>query len=123
MSNRTYRSSENQAIPLVWLYGEIKTPPFSSAGRVEAGVLLRKLQMGESLSLPHSRPLLAVGIHCHELRIRDADSIWRIVYRLDGDAVVIADVFKKTTRTTPVAAIRRAKRRLRSYDNEAEADE
>jgi phage-related protein len=65
----------------------------------------------------------AVGNRCHELRIRDLDSNWRIIYRLDDDAIVIADVFRKTTRTTPVAAIRRAKRRLRSYDNEAEADE
>ncbi|TFH43207.1 MAG: type II toxin-antitoxin system RelE/ParE family toxin, partial [Lysobacterales bacterium] len=24
--------------PLVWLHGEIKTPPFSAAARIEAGV-------------------------------------------------------------------------------------
>lgn len=28
-------------IPVVWLHGEIKTPPFSSAARIEAGMLLR----------------------------------------------------------------------------------
>jgi phage-related protein len=124
MSDRTYPSRDkNLASPLVWLQSEIKTPPFSSSGRIEAGVLLRKLQRGEILSLPHSRPMPAVGNRCHELRIRDLDSNWRIIYRLDDDAIVIADVFRKTTRTTPVAAIRRAKRRLRSYDNEAEADE
>src|SRR5687768_2345670 len=33
--------------PLVWLHGEIKTPPFSPEARLEAGVLLRKLQQGE----------------------------------------------------------------------------
>lgn len=38
--------------PLVWLHGEIKTPPMSSRARVEAGYLLRRLQRGESLSLP-----------------------------------------------------------------------
>jgi hypothetical protein len=33
--------------PLIWLHGEIKTPPLSSAARIEAGYLLRELQMGE----------------------------------------------------------------------------
>ena len=42
--------------PLAWLHGEIKTPPFSAAARIEAGVLLRRLQRGESLAMPHSRP-------------------------------------------------------------------
>lgn len=27
--------------PLVWLHGEIKTPPFTAEGRQEAGMLLR----------------------------------------------------------------------------------
>ena len=55
--------------PLVWLEGEIKTPPFSAAGRVEAGTLLRQLQEGKSLGLPHSRPMPSIGPRCHELRI------------------------------------------------------
>jgi hypothetical protein len=38
--------------PLVWLHGEIRTPPLSAAARVEAGVLLRRLQRGEILGLP-----------------------------------------------------------------------
>ena len=33
--------------PLAWLHGEIKTPPFSADARLEAGVLLRRLQRGE----------------------------------------------------------------------------
>jgi hypothetical protein len=57
--------------PLVWLEGEIKTPPFSQAARLEAGYLLRRLQRGETLAMPHSRPLPAVGPRCHELRIND----------------------------------------------------
>jgi hypothetical protein len=27
--------------PLVWLHGEVKTPPFTPAARLEAGTLLR----------------------------------------------------------------------------------
>jgi hypothetical protein len=48
--------------PLVWLRGEVKTSPFSQAARVEAGVLLRQLQCGAKLCLPHSRPM--PGIRC-----------------------------------------------------------
>ncbi len=30
--------------PSVWLKGEVKTPPFRAEARVEAGLLLRRLQ-------------------------------------------------------------------------------
>ena len=55
--------------PLVWLHGEVKTPPFSPEGRIDAGMLLRRLQRDEKLSLPHSRPMPVIGARCHELRI------------------------------------------------------
>jgi phage-related protein len=75
--------------PLVWLHGEIKTPPFTRKARVEAGVLLRRLQHGETLGLPASRPMPSLGARCHELRIRDQRKNWRILYRVDRDAIVI----------------------------------
>jgi phage-related protein len=77
--------------PLVWLHGEIKTPPLSEAARAEAGFLLRCLQKGEKLSLPKSRPMPAVGSSCHELRIRDADQTWRVIYAIEEDAIVTQD--------------------------------
>lgn len=103
--------------PLVWLHGEIKTPPFSQAARLEAGYLLRRLQRGESLNMPHSRPMPSVGPRCHELRINDAGASWRIVYRVEPDAIVILEVFSKKTRKTPNAVIEACKRRLREYEN------
>lgn len=102
--------------PLVWLQGEIKTPPLSAEARVEAGYLLRLLQLGRNLGMPHSRPMPAIGPRCHELRIKDQNREWRIVYRTDSDVIVIADVFEKTTRATPVRVVRECKRRLRLYD-------
>jgi len=102
--------------PLVWLRGEVKTPPFSAAARLEAGSLLRRLQDGEKLSLPQSRPMPAIGRRCHELRVLDAGKSWRIIYRLDSDAVVIADVFQKTTPMTPRRVITESRRRLALYD-------
>lgn len=106
--------------PLVWLRGEVKTPPFSQAARIEAGILLRRLQRGELLGLPHSRPMPSVGKHCHELRITDEDAIWRIVYRIDPDAIVIGEVFKKKTQETPKAVIDTCKARFRHYDTIAQ---
>ena len=108
--------------PLVWLHGEIKTPPFSATTRLEAGVLLRRLQRGEKLSLPQSRPLPVVGARCHELRLQDAQATWRIVHRLDADAVVIAEVFSKKTQATPQHVIVTCRKRLRAYDKAAQEE-
>lgn len=102
--------------PLVWLRGEVKTPPFSKEARTEAGCLLRDLQEGIKLSLPHSRPMPSIGRRCHELRITDKNSIWRIIYRIDLDAIIIADVFQKKTQQTPKGVIDDSKRRLGMYD-------
>jgi len=101
--------------PLVWLHGEIKTPPFSAETKIEAGVLLRRLQRGESISLPHSRPMPGIGKACHELRIQDENKTWRIVYHIDKDAIAILEVFAKTTQQTPKSVIKTCKARLHSY--------
>ena len=101
--------------PLVWLHGEIKTPPMTSNARIEAGYLLRLLQKGEKPTLPHSRPMPTIGTRCHELRIEDKNMTWRIIYCIDTDAIVILDVFEKKTQTTPQMVIENCKRRLKLY--------
>ena len=103
--------------PLVWMEGEIKTPPFSGEARIEAGMLLRRLQQGENLGLPQSRPMPDIGPRCHELRIRDENKSWRIFYYLEADAVVILDVHNKTTQRTPQAMLETCKRRLKLYQS------
>jgi phage-related protein len=96
MSDLTYSSSLSPSDkPLIWLHGEIKTPPFSREARIEAGCLLRLLQKGQAVGMPRSRPMPVVGPRCHELRVREAAADWRIVYRLDADTVVILEVFRK----------------------------
>ena len=103
--------------PLAWFHGEVKTPPFSKAARLEAGFLLRRLQRGESLSMPQSRPMPSIGARCHELRIIDASNNWPLVYRIDTDAIVILEVFAKKTGTTPKAVIATCRKRLKEYDD------
>jgi phage-related protein len=60
----------------------------------------------------------SIAIHCHELRIRDQDKNWRIIYRIDDDAVVLVEVFNKTKRATPKAVIEICQKRLARYDRE-----
>ena len=59
----------------------------------------------------------SIGRRSHELRITDEDATWRIVYRIDTDAIVIAEVFAKKTPATPRAVIAACQRRLRTYDS------
>lgn len=100
----------------MWLHGEVKTPPFSKEARIEAGVLLRRLQMGDMLSMPLSRPMPSIGSRVHELRIQDEAQTWRILYRIDVDAIVILHVFSKKDQKTPQTVIDTCKKRLRDYD-------
>jgi hypothetical protein len=62
-----------------WQHGEIRTPPLSTEARVQTG-LLRRLQCGERLEMPHARPMPTVWPRCHELRIQDGDLTWRVIY-------------------------------------------
>lgn len=103
---------------LIWLENKIETPPFSKQARMEAGFLLRKLQMGDKLTLPHSRPMPSIGKRCHELRVNDKDVTWRIIYRIDHDAVILLEVFTKKTDKTPPHIITTCKERIKLYDSE-----
>ena len=103
--------------PLVWLHGEIKTPPLSPEARLEAGFLLRRLQRGDNFGMPHSRPMPTIGRRCCELRINDVGGTWRVIHRIDTDAIVILEVFAKKTQTTPNSVIETCRQRLKEYDD------
>ena len=103
--------------PLAWLHGAIKTPPLTREARLEAGFLLRRLQRGELLSMPQSRPMPSIGPRCHELRINDVGGTWRVAYRVDKDAIVILEIFAKKTNQTPKGVIETCRKRLKEYDD------
>lgn len=110
------KEDESSRKPVVWLHGEVKTPPFTPEGRQEAGMLLRLLQEGERLGMPQAEPLPDVGPRCGALRVRDAEHNWRIMYRIDSDAVLVVEVYPKKTRKIPGEVIERCKKRLKQYD-------
>lgn len=88
----------------------------SLEARREFGLLLRQLQEGETLSLPHSRPMPAIGRACHELRVIDRNKTWRLFYKIDDEAIVILDVLEKKTQQTPKRTIEVCEWRLKSYE-------
>jgi phage-related protein len=56
---------------------------------------------------PHNGDIVAALIDGHE----------STMYRVDPDAIVIADIFSKKSRTTPQSEITRSNKRLREYDD------
>jgi phage-related protein len=119
MSDMTYccnMSSKDK--PLVWMHGEITTPPFTENARIEAGYLLRQIQKGIKLSLPQSRPMPSIETQCYELRINDKNLRWRIIYRIFADAILILEIFEKKTNKTPKSIIDVCKQRLKRYETD-----
>ena len=60
--------------------------------------------------------MTSICAKCHELRINDRSKSWRIIYRLDDDAVVILEVFEKRSQITPKCVIEICKKRIVAYD-------
>ena len=58
---------------LVILSAEIKTPPLSHDARREIGFMIRKLQQGLKLEMPHSTPKRVNDLAKRLLREYDAD--------------------------------------------------
>jgi phage-related protein len=88
----------------------------SLEARREIGFLLRRLQEGEKLDLPQSRPMPSVGKGCHELRVNDQNKTWRLFYFVDADAIVVLEVDEKKTQKTPQATIEVCQERRKSYE-------
>jgi phage-related protein len=97
------------------IQGEVKSPPFSADARIKADFLLRRLQKGDMIQMPDSRPMPSIGKNCHELRVNDKNKTWRIIYFIDDDAIVILEVFAKKTQKMSQEIIDVCKKRLTRY--------
>lgn len=75
------------------------------------------MQRGETLAMPESRPMPAIGPRCHELRIDDVvqKKEWRIIHYVGRLAIAVLEIFPKDTRATPDDVIRNCKRRLAEF--------
>lgn len=103
---------------LVWLEGEVKSPPLllrrdgkrlaCSCGCFRKG--------SDSVCLMRSL-CRALDRGAAPYEFADAQHNWRIVYRVDQDAVLVLEVYAKMTRKIPDEVLERCKRRLRQYDD------
>jgi phage-related protein len=67
--------------------------------------------------MPQSRPMPSIAARCHEPGINDEGRTWRLMYRIDTDAIPILAVFAKKTEKTPDEIIRTSRKRLKDYDD------
>lgn len=86
---------------------------FSRAVRRDIGELLFDLQRGENIGMPDARPMPAIAAGAYELRVKDADGIYRVFYYLKSEeGILVFHAFAKKTQTTPQSEIETAKKRL-----------
>ncbi|MBR1836975.1 MAG: type II toxin-antitoxin system RelE/ParE family toxin [Kiritimatiellae bacterium] len=111
-------NATKQLKPVRFLWCGIKSPPFGREARIAVGKALQRIQAGDVLPMPISRPMPSIGRRCHELRVADAEQsvTWRVMYRTDDDAILVAEVFGKTTQKTPKQEIELCKKRFATFD-------
>jgi len=118
---------ENATAIGFWLHGEIKTPPFTATARLEAGFAASPIaNAGEKIGLPQVRLMprhWARAVQSYVFRTRTVT--WRILYRLDTDAIVIVAVVlrRKKLPPPPATIVTTAKARLRQYDRAIHGDD
>ena len=73
-----------------------------------------RLEEGQTLSMPLSRPMPSIGRGVRELRLKDRSGIYRVIYALvAASGVYLLHAFMKKTQATPQHNIEVAKKRLR----------
>lgn len=73
-----------------------------------------QLQRGATLSMPLARNMPSVAPGVSEIRVRDAQGIYRAFYMMHTEqGVVVFHVFGKKTQKTPLAEIRLGQKRLK----------
>jgi phage-related protein len=92
---------------------------FPKAVRVRLGRELFRLQMGEQLGMPNSRPMPGVAAGVSELRVKGEDGSFRaFYYAASARGVFVFHAFVKKTRRTPPLEIELARRRLKEILDE-----
>lgn len=91
---------------------EIKSLPLEI--REDLADAMTRLEDGQTLSLPLSRPMPSIASNAHELRLKDRSGIYRIIYFLiRSGSIVVVSAFKKTSQQTPKQEIETAKMRIK----------
>jgi phage-related protein len=92
---------------------------FPGLARAQLGSALFRLQMGEVLQTPGSRPMPSVAKGVAELRVRDEHGAYRAFYYADSEAgVLVFHAFVKKSQRTPPLEIELARKRLKELLDE-----
>ena len=100
---------------IVWNKKALKeVQNFPDIVKRELGYLLFRLQRGQSLAMPHSKPMPSGGKGCYELRIKGEDGAYRVFYLLKiEDEIIVFHAFKKKTQKTSLKDIDLGKKNLK----------
>ena len=87
---------------------------FPKEVRMRLGRGLFRLQVGEQLGMPNSRPMPGVAAGVSELRVKGADGSFRaFYYTASSRGVLVFHSFVKKTQRTPPLEIEVARKRLK----------
>ena len=87
---------------------------FPEGVREDLADALARLDEGQNLSMPLSRPMPSIGSGVHELRFRDRQGIYRVIYFIKRSREIwLLHAFKKKTQATPQEKIDLAKQRMK----------
>lgn len=92
---------------------ELKTFPEEVRGDFLDAV--SDLESGINLEMPLSRKMAGMGTGVYELRLKDKDGIFRVIYFIKKtDAIYIIHAFQKKSQKTPLRNVKLALQRIRS---------
>ena len=91
---------------------------FPKEVRIRLGRGLFRMQLGEQVGMPNSRPMPGVASGVSELRVRGEDGIFRVFYYAASPrGVLVFHAFVKKTQRTPSLEMELARKRLKELLN------
>lgn len=89
----------------------------------DLGSILTKLQKGAAVGRPDVDQMKSVAPGCAEVRLKDAEGIFRAFYVIETKyGVLVFHGFKKKSRKTPQREIETGRKRLRAFLKELESE-
>lgn len=85
------------------------------------GAILTKIQKGQFVGFPDTRPMKTVAAGCFELRMKGKEGAFRAFYVIRAkQGILIFHCFKKKSRKTALQEIKTGQKRLSSFLKELE---
>ena len=76
--------------------------------------MIHRLQKGDVIGVPHSKPMKSVEIGVSELRVKDASGAYRVFYYVKtNQGILVFHAFVKKTQKTPKKEIEQGKKYLK----------